>query len=101
MMLNDNSYRAEEKELVPPDFIKAHRHSIRNRTDVLQSKQCGCFHCLRIFTPAEICEWVNDDLNGIGQTAICPYCPVNSVIGSSSGFPITVEFLRAMHAHWF
>ncbi len=35
-------------------------------------------------------EWLFDD-NGSGRygTAICPYCDIDSVIGESSGFPIT------------
>jgi hypothetical protein len=36
-----------------------------------------------------------------GQTALCPKCPVDSVIGAASGDPITPEFLKLMHDHWF
>ncbi len=30
------------------------------------------------------------------DTALCPYCCADSVIGESSGYPITREFLRKM-----
>ena len=35
------------------------------------------------------------------QTALCPKCEIDSVIGSASEFPITKDFLERMHAHWF
>jgi hypothetical protein len=35
------------------------------------------------------------------DTAICPYCAIDSVIGSKSGYPITPELLAQMKAHWF
>lgn len=31
--------------------VKAHRHSIRHREEVLGSELCGCFYCLHIFSP--------------------------------------------------
>jgi hypothetical protein len=51
---------------------------------------------MKIFNPAEITEWVDD-----GDTALCPYCGIDSVIGESSGFPITDKFLKEMHQRWF
>jgi hypothetical protein len=74
----------------------AHRHSIRNRRELEVSPECGCFYFLSIFPPTDITEWIDD-----GHTAQCPKCPVDSVIGSASGYPITSEFLREMHEFWF
>jgi hypothetical protein len=76
--------------------VLAHVHCSINRVELEQSETCGCFYCITIFPPNEIVELIDD-----GQTAICPYCPVDSVIGSASGFPITKDFLERMHAHWF
>ena len=53
------------------------------------------------FPPAEILDWVDEDETGMGQTALCPKCGTDSVIGDRSGFPITEEFLGKMNAHWF
>lgn len=36
-----------------------------------------------------------------GVTALCPNFGIDSVIGESSGFDITTEFLRAMNSKWF
>jgi len=78
------------------DHVAAHKHSIGHRTELEASAICGCFYCLCTFAPTEIKEWIDD-----GQTALCPHCPVDSVIGSASGYPITPEFLRRMHDYWF
>ena len=86
--------------MTTPDIVRAHRHSIRHREEVLASSLCGCFCCCAIFPPTEIVEWT-DDREGIGQTALCPRCAIDSVIGSNSGYPITRAFLSAMKARWF
>jgi NAD-dependent SIR2 family protein deacetylase len=78
------------------DHILAHKHSIKHRGELEKSSLCGCFHCLAIFPPSDIVEWIDE-----GQTALCPKCPVDSVIGSASGYPVTTEFLKRMNDHWF
>lgn len=83
---------------MPSEYIEAHKHSIRNRTEILRSNVCGCFYCLRIYPPTAIETWVNDSGD---QTAVCPECHVDSVIGSESSYPITTEFLAQMNKHWF
>lgn len=84
------------------EVIQAHKFSNNHMKELKKDKVCGCFFCLKIFSPSEIQEWINSnnecDKEG---TAICPYCDIDSVIGESSGFPITKEFLRAMNKHWF
>ena len=79
------------------DYITAHEHCTDNKNALQNSKICGCFYCLAIFEPKEIKDWI---LEG-GGTAKCPRCGIDSVIGDSSGYPITVEFLKKMHEHWF
>jgi hypothetical protein len=79
-----------------PDVERAHQHSSRHRSEIEASERCGCFYCLRTFAPDEIEDWLVNE-----QTALCPHCMIDSVLGSASGFPITAEFLRRMHARWF
>ena len=78
-----------------PDVDRAHSHSSRHRREILASELCGCFYCLRTFPPAESDRWLG------GEDAVCPYCQIDSVLGSASCFPITAEFLRRMQARWF
>lgn len=79
------------------DYIKSHEFSSKNRKAIEKSKKCGCFYCLKIFEPDEIENWLSE---GDG-TALCPFCGTDSVIGDSSGFEISEEFLAKMKKHWF
>ena len=81
--------------------VEAHAHSIRHRDELMRSDTCGCFYCCRNFPPQEIYDWINDGSDESDQTAICPHCGIDSVIGSDSGFPTSQEFLRTMNEHWF
>jgi hypothetical protein len=83
-----------------PDYIRAHKNSSLNRDEILKDSLCGCFYCLRTFVPVEILEWI-DVVEGVAQTALCPMCGIDAVIGSASGFPITADFLKRMNQHWF
>jgi hypothetical protein len=81
-------------------IIAAHKHCRKNQQEVLASEACGCFYCLRIFSPGEITEWHHEP-DKAGVTAFCPYCGIDSVIGTGSGYPITPTFLAEMQKHWF
>jgi hypothetical protein len=75
---------------------KAHRFSSYNRKGLEKDSICGCFYCLKIFNPNEIDKWWDDN-----DTAVCPYCGIDSVIEGSSRFPITELFLKGMLKEWF
>jgi hypothetical protein len=68
---------------------EAHNHCRYHKPSLMNDEKCGCFYCLKIFSPAEISEWWDD-----GNTAICPYCGIDSVIGESCGYPITTDLLK-------
>lgn len=82
------------------DLRAAHSFSANHRDNLQNDKKCGCFYCCTVFTPDEINYWIDPDFGGKG-TAVCPYCGIDSVIGESSGYPITKEFLQEMHDFWF
>jgi hypothetical protein len=75
------------------DHVIAHDHCRNHRAELEKSESCGCFYCFAIFPPTAIREWLREE-----QTALCPQCDIDAVIGSASGFPITKEFLERMHA---
>jgi hypothetical protein len=79
------------------DMINAHVFSANHKKELQKDRKCGCFYCLSIFSPVEIKEWIPDQ----AETAVCPYCGVDSVIGESSGYPITPQFLSEMKKYWF
>lgn len=79
------------------DFIEAHKFSSNHKAELEKDDNCGCFYCLEIFNPKEIEEWIEDKTG----TAVCPYCGIDSIIGESSGYPLTLEFLQKMKRYWF
>ena len=81
---------------MPDDLVEAHSHSDHHRTEVLASTMAGCFYCLSTYPPRSITEWIDD-----GQTALCPRCGVDSVIGDTSGYALTPGFLGRMRGRWF
>lgn len=83
------------------EYHSAHQYSSNHREQIEESELCGCFYCLETFKPSKIEEWVDEDENEFGQTALCPICGVDSVIGDKSGVPLTKEFLGGMNQVWF
>jgi hypothetical protein len=77
-----------------------HQFSSLHRNDIINSTLCGCFHCLETFPPEKIIEWVDEDENNIGQTALCPFCSIDSVIGNKS-ISVKKELLIGMKKYWF
>lgn len=84
----------------PDPIQRAHAHASLHRAAVTTSDRCGCFYCGSTFSPSEIEEWV-DEVNGEGQTALCPRCNIDAVLGDRSGFPLDSRFLATMKAFWF
>ena len=74
----------------------AHRYSSKHRAQLAASEKCGCFYCLNVFVVEQVSEWTDRQ-----DTALCPYCETDAVIGSAAGFPLTRAFLREMRQHWF
>lgn len=81
----------------------AHKRSACNKQEIEKSDSCGCFHCGSVLAPSEIQDWLHDRLTDgrEGDTAICPKCGIDSVLGSASGFSTTTEFLGRMREYWF
>lgn len=95
--------REEKKEKkYSIEYLKAaHKHSIFHKKEIMESELYGCFNCLRTFKPQEIFNWCDEE-NPKGATAMCPFCYVDSVIGSKSGFPVDdPNFLEEMYKYWF
>lgn len=81
------------------DIINAHKFSSDNYDALKKDTLCGCFYCTTIFNPKEIYGWLKAPDGR--KTAICPHCGIDSVIGESSGYPITEDFLNKMKNYWF
>jgi hypothetical protein len=63
---------------------------------------------MQIFPPDQIVAWTGLDFSDIDnpeaegkQTALCPYCGSEAVLGDKSGYPIESNFLSRMNEAWF
>lgn len=66
-------------------------NSFKNRKALEEAGVCGCYHCGEIFPyPKEIPEEYFVDN---GQTLICPYCGIDSVIPPTTDIPFNKETL--------
>lgn len=90
------------------ELLAAHRHTTKNRAELEASKQCGCCSCIEIFSPDEIVAYVGLDMDNFddpeaqnAETALCPRCGAESLIGDKSGFDIDPGFLNRMNMAWF
>mgnify|MGYP003377894986 CR=1 FL=1 len=81
------------------DIITAHKFCSNNRESILKSKECGCFYCLELFSPKEIVFW-RSYKDGVGESALCPRCRINSVIGDAD-LKFDISFLESMQKYWF
>lgn len=94
--------------LPEPEFLKwvktredvlrnAHLYSSHHREEMLESKQCGCYSCQRIFSTDEIEDWTDN-----GETAICPHCGTDAVIPNVAGIvKNSPELLKALNEKYF
>lgn len=82
-----------------PDPVREHDRSSRHREAVTAAECVGCFYCGPIYAPAEITDWIDEDDAGIGSTALCARCGIDSVLPVRPG--VDAEFLAEMHRHWF
>jgi hypothetical protein len=86
------------------DFEKVYEQSRWHAEAIRNSRNCGCFHCLSIFKPNEIIDWIDEPENcpkDGGRTAICPNCGVDSVLPDSIDYDLTKNFLEIMQAVFF
>ena len=69
-------------------------HSYENRYEIEQSKMCGCYYCMRTF-PASLIRY--QDYVMLDNSALCPLCGIDAVIGDASGVPINEEVLTEIY----
>lgn len=77
-------------------LTEAHAHAVDHRAEIEGSTMCGCFYCCEVFMAGAIKRWVDD-----GQTALCPRCGTDAVLGDRIGVAMKRPFLEKMRARWF
>ena len=102
LAIDEKRVQLEEEELrtQDPGFWEdakaAHELCTHHREALKNAVRCGCFYCKRIYDPREITAWIDRH-----DTALCPYCGIDSVIPETEEYPLTTAFLKKMYHVWF
>ena len=90
------------------ELLAAYRSLSNNWAQIQGSQSCGCCCCVQVFPADEVVAWTGLDMDNLddpravnNQTALCPRCGSEAVIGDKSGFPINTHFLGRMNEAWF
>lgn len=81
-----------------PYGFKISELAFNNKHLLKLSNWCGCFYCLNLFSYQDISQWKNDTYD---QTAICPFCGMESVIPSDDTRDSTMKFLNILYDFYF
>ena len=89
-------------------LLLAHRHTTNNRAELEASRLCGCCSCVAVFPIEEVSAWTGLDMDNFAnpdaasaETALCPRCGSEALIGDKAGFPLNPDFLNRMNQAWF
>ncbi|MEO8699148.1 MAG: cytoplasmic protein [Kofleriaceae bacterium] len=77
-------------------YVAAKERASRHRAELEASGHCACFFCFKKFPTSDIKTWIEAN-----QTALCPHCGLDSVLGSGTDHRIDDQFLRKMHQHYY
>lgn len=90
------------------ELLAAFRYTTNNYAQIEASALCGCCSCVQVYPAEEVAAWTGlemtnlDDPKAIAnQTALCPRCGMEAVLGDKAGFPINAQFLGRMNEAWF
>ena len=83
---------------VDPKMRELHALWSKNKEAITKSHLAGCFFCCTMYEATAVVEYaVEHDKT---ETAICPICGVDSVIGDAST-TLNKEMLQSMCSTWF
>ena len=69
---------------IEQEFGIASSQSIHNRAIIERSVKAACYDCCCIFEAAKVQDYVDEE----DDTALCPICGMDAVLGDASGLPI-------------
>ena len=78
-----------------------HTHCTANREEVEASSRCACFYCQEVFRATEVKDYIVEPSMDYRETALCPRCGVDTVLGDAAGIPFYKELIEKMHRHYF
>ncbi len=89
--------KVKETHILTPRQIKeAHKLITTNKQLLAESQMAGCYYCLEIYPAKEVEEFLE-----VENTALCPKCGIDCVLGDKIDFPLNKEVLQELHNFWF
>ena len=73
-----------------------HSHTLRNRKEIEASETCACLSCCETFASSEVVEYIDH-----GETALCPICGIDAVIGDCTGVSMDLNTLSELNKEFF
>ena len=73
-----------------------HSNTFRNREEIEESDICVCLSCCEIFYASEVEAYIDE-----GETALCPICGIDAVIGDCTGISMDSATLNELHKEFF
>ena len=73
-----------------------HSHTLRNRKEIEASDNCVCISCCEIFYAAAVEDYIDE-----GETALCPICGIDAVIGDCTGISMDTETVNELNKEFF
>ena len=78
------------------EMKQMHSHTLRNRKEIEASHSCVCISCCEIFPASEVVDYIDE-----GETALCPICGIDAVIGDCTGISMDRETINELHKEYF
>ena len=75
---------------------KLHSYASNNKKMIEESEYCYCFHCMKKMNSNEITNYLENE-----NTALCPYCSIDSIIPDNIDEKIDDKLLYLMNKYWF
>jgi hypothetical protein len=102
----DAKYRQYKRFLIKSIWSKDYIHRVNfGHKDIISiAKICVCYACMRAFPTESIYDWVWKRRRGsfrIRQTALCPFCSVDSVIAIERVDLPTTRLVARLSSYWF
>lgn len=83
------------------ELHEIHTHCTANREEVEASSRCACFYCQEVYCSTEVYDFIVEPSLDFKETALCPRCGVDAVIGDATGIPFYKELIGKLHQHYF
>lgn len=75
---------------------KLHQYCTNNKKLISKANKCYCFFCMKEMKSEEIVDYLS-----VEETAICPYCGIDSIIPDSINDEVNITIIKEMNKYWF